>query len=98
MVTVLKTPKEHLGFNVGDDKKLADWNQITSYFEHLSSSDRMILKSFGESTDGRDMIYATISSPENLAELDKYKEIQKRLADTRNLTEEKAEELIENGK
>jgi len=98
MVTILKTPREHLGFNVGDDRKLADWNQITNYFEHLSSSDRMILQSFGESTEGREMIYAIISSPKNLEELDKYKTIQKKLADPRNLTEAQAEELIEKGK
>ncbi|MFP4457323.1 MAG: M14 metallopeptidase family protein [Clostridia bacterium] len=94
----MKTPREHLGFSVGDDRKLADWNQITSYFEHLSSSDRMILQSFGKSTEDREMIYATISSPENLAELDKYKAIQKKLADPRSLSEQEADELIEQGK
>lgn len=95
---ILKTPKEHLGFNVGDDRKLADWDQITSYFEHLSSSERMLLQEFGTSTEGRKMIYATISSPENLANLDRYKEIQKMLADPRNLDESQAQELIEEGK
>ncbi len=31
----MKSPLEHLGFNVGDDYKLADWSQIVAYFEHL---------------------------------------------------------------
>ncbi len=94
----MKTPQEYLGFMIGEDRKLADWNQITEYFEHLSQSDRMVLNQYGESTEGRKMIYAIISSPDNLANLEEYKTIQKKLADPRKLSDEDAMELIEKGK
>ena len=95
---MMKSPFEHLGFNVGDDYKLADWSQIVAYFEQLNASDRMELRDFGMSTEGRRMIYAIITHPDHLKNIDKYREIQARLADPRGLSEEEAEKLITDGK
>ncbi len=73
------TPQSVLGFNPGDDKTIADWSQITGYFARLdAASDRVKVRQIGETTLGRPMIVAFISAPENIRDLAKYKEIQRR--------------------
>src|SRR5216117_1043536 len=61
------SPESSLGFEVGSDRKLADWNEITAYFNRLAqASDRVELDTLGTTTLGRPFILLTISSPENL--------------------------------
>ncbi len=75
------TPKEHLGFAPGDDLKLADYADVAGYFQKLAkASDRIKLVEFGKSSEGRAMYAAFISAPENLAKLEHYKEINRKLA------------------
>lgn len=75
------SPREHFGFNPGDDYKLANYDEVASYFRKLAaSSDRIRLEEFGRSSEGRPMLVAFISAPENLKALDRYKEINRRLA------------------
>lgn len=94
-------PKEVLGFTPGDDKKLASWSQITEYFRRLAaSSPRVKLAELGKTTLGRPFLLATISSPENLAKLDYYRDIQRKLADPRTIKSDDsvAEKLITEGR
>jgi hypothetical protein len=80
----IPSPRSVLGFNPGDDRTIADWKQITDYFARLDkSSDRVQVDTIGQSTLGRPIIAAFISAPENIRSLEKYKEIQRRLADPR---------------
>ena len=96
----IPTPQSMLGFEPGEDRKLADWSQITAYFKALdAASDRVSLRELGKTTLGRNMLVALISSPENLRELKRYQEIQRQLADPRLVTSESvANELIKRGK
>ncbi len=74
-------PKEHLGFAPGDDYKLADYSQIIGYFQKLEkASDRLRLARFGQTSDGRPMYVAFISAPENLKNLEKVRELNRRMA------------------
>ena len=101
---VIPAPTEVLGFNPGDDRKLASWNQVLQYFEALAkTSDRVKFETLGKSTLGKPFVLATISDPQNLARLDEYRSIQASLADPRKLgparlREPKAAELIKRGK
>src|SRR6266571_5878630 len=80
----IPSPQSVLGFNPGDDRTIADWKQITDYFTRLDkASDRVRVQTIGTSTLGRTMIVAFISAPENIRNLEKYKDIQHRLADPR---------------
>jgi len=80
----IPAPKDTLGFTPGDDRKLASWASIVDYFKKLdAASDRVIFEEIGKSTMGAPFAYATISSPENLKNLEKYKQINARLADPR---------------
>lgn len=102
--TRIPAPEDVLGFVPGDDRKLASWSQVLSYFDQLDkASDRVKFEALGKSTMDRPFIVATISSPENLARLDEYKRIQELLADPRKLgsprlRDQKAQELIARGK
>src|SRR5438046_1134067 len=78
------SPRSVFGFNPGDDRTIADWKQITDYFARLDqASDRVQVQTIGTSTLGVPLIAAFISAPENIRNLAKYKEIQRRLADPR---------------
>ncbi|MCH8109415.1 MAG: hypothetical protein IIB15_04730, partial [Chloroflexi bacterium] len=94
------SPSEHLGFEVGEDRKLADWPQIVEYFYMLdSASERVRTREIGKTTEGNPFLMAIISSPENLANLERYQAIQSRLADPRTIRDEReADELIAEGK
>ncbi|MBK6587580.1 MAG: hypothetical protein IPG22_04600 [Acidobacteria bacterium] len=94
-------PKDVLGFEPGDDKKLASWAQTVDYFKKLdAASDRVIFQEIGKTTMGAPFVFATISSPENLRNLEKYKKINAQLADPRTFKsrDKFAERLIEDGK
>jgi hypothetical protein len=98
-------PKDVIGFTPGDDRKLASWAQVVDYFKKLdAASDRMVFEEIGKTTIGAPFVYATVSSPENLKNLDKYKRINDQLADPRLFNRKKgdpettAKRLIAEGK
>ncbi|MCA1593555.1 MAG: M14 family metallopeptidase, partial [Acidobacteria bacterium] len=95
-------PEDVLGFRPGDDRMLASWAQVVDYFRRLdAASDRVKFEEIGKTTMGAPFVYATISTPENLARLDEYRSIQRQLADPRTLganADRKAEALIRRGK
>lgn len=95
----LKSPEEFLGYKVGSDYKIADYETIQKYFMHLSeNSSKLIYQNIGKTSLGKDMFMAIISSEENIKNLDKYKGIVKELSDPRKLTDEQAKSLAKDGK
>lgn len=93
------TPSAFLGFEVGADRKLADYKQISSYFKALAAaSPRVQVEILGKTTLGEEMFMAVISTPENLANKAKYKEIARKLADPRGLTSQQIDALAAEGK
>ncbi len=94
------SPKSILGFQPTDDKTIADWQQITGYFNKLdAASERVSVKEIGKTTLGKPMIVAFISAPENIKSLEKYREINQKLADPRQIKNNaELENLIKNGK
>src|SRR5437773_3178225 len=95
----VKSPQDYLGFRVGEDYKLADWQQITGYFNELGkSTDRIHVDIIGQTTLKKPFLRVTITSPENYAKLARYEEITRRLADPRTLTPDEADRLISEGK
>ncbi|WP_128546361.1 M14 family metallopeptidase [Larkinella soli] len=94
----LPSPKEHFGFNIGDDYQLATYTQTEAYFKKLAASDRVKLVDIGLTEEGRHQYMLIVSSPENLKKLDRYKEISQRLARAEDLTDEQARALAAEGK
>jgi len=92
------SPRQVLGFPIGADRKLADWDQIHEYFRRLdAASARVKVESLGKSTLGKPMILAIVSSPSNLRQLERYQRIQELLADPR-IQAEDPDALIRSGK
>jgi hypothetical protein len=92
-------PDKFLGFKVGADRKLADYAQITAYFQKLAQeSPKIKLFTIGESVQKKPMIMAAISTPENLARLDRWKEITHKLRDPRLTSSDEARKLAREGK
>ena len=95
----LPKPAATFGFEPGTDRNLADYSQIVKYFRALdAATDRVRLFDIGRTAEGREMILSVISSEENMGRLDRYREIARRLADSRNLTDDQARELAREGK
>ena len=85
-VPVLKTPQKVLGFKPGTDRTIADWAQITNYFQQLDQASASVqLQNIGRTTLGRPMFAAFISAPDNIRDLARYQEIQRQLADPRTV-------------
>jgi len=92
-------PDKFLGHKVGEDRKLADYTQIKAYFEKLAQeSNKIKLFTIGESVLKKPIIMAAISTPENLAKLDRWKEIVHKLRDPRVTPLEEARKLAKEGK
>ena len=96
----IPTPKSVLGFEPGDDRKLADWPTLVRYYRALAgASDRIQLRDLGKTTLGAPFIALVISSPQNLKHLDRYRTLNARLADPRTLASNHDAELaLQDGK
>ena len=95
----LTTPEEQFGYRIGTDYQLVNYQGLTDYWQLLAEqSDRMTLESIGKTSEGRDQWMATITSPANRPDLDRYKEIARRLAHAEGLTEDEARALAAEGK
>ena len=88
------TPESFFGFRMGADGQLAGWPDILRYFEMVGkTSDRVRLLEVGTTTEGRRMIAAIVSAPENIAMLEAIRDANQKLSDPRGLTEEQAREI-----
>jgi hypothetical protein len=95
----LRSPEAYLGFPVGADRKLADYEEVRGYLEELAAGSPWVeIETIGETTLGRPFVMAIISTPDNLSNLAYYKNISRKLADPRGLTDGETERLIKEGK
>ena len=95
----ITTPKEALGFEIGDDYYLANYTQLTAWWQKLAAeSDRAKLVEIGKTEEGRPQWMMIITSPENQKKLAHYKDIARRLALAEGLTDDEARALAHEGK
>ncbi len=93
-----QSPAELFGFQPGDDYKLASYEQMETYYRQLAAeSDRVQIREIGETPLGRTLYVLTISSEENLRNLERYRSISEQLARAR-IDTETAEQLAGEGK
>ncbi|HJZ58630.1 MAG TPA: M14 family zinc carboxypeptidase, partial [Gemmataceae bacterium] len=92
-------PKEHFGFNIGEDYCLANYQQLASYWRKLAGqSDRVRVVKIGVTEEGRDQLMCVVTSPANHKKLDRYQEIARRLARAEGVSADEARKLAEEGK
>ncbi|MDE2794746.1 MAG: M14 family metallopeptidase [Gemmatimonadota bacterium] len=95
----LTTPEEQFGYRIGTDYQLINYQGLTGYWQLLArQSDRMTLESIGKTEEGREQWMATITSPANRPNLERYKGIARRLAQAEGITEAEARALAAEGK
>ena len=76
----LQTPEQFLGFKVGADNKLVRWDKIVEYMKlAAASSDRVRFRELGKTSDNNPFIALEISSPDTLKNLDRYKQMERKL-------------------
>jgi hypothetical protein len=91
-------PEATFGFKPGADYKLANYDQTIDYFRKLSSSKYLRLIETGRTSQGRPIYFALISSPKNLEQVERHRQIAQRLAHPQGLTDQAARELAREGK
>jgi Zinc carboxypeptidase len=75
----LKSPDEFLGYQLGS--RFTPHYKIVNYFDQtaVSNSQMMKLEKYGETNEGRDLLLAIVSSPENINKLDEIRKNNLRL-------------------
>ena len=95
----IPTPASVLGFEPGADRHLPSWKQIVDYFTLLDkASPRVSVRTLGKTTLGRPFIVAFISDSSTLANLEHYRQIQRKLMDPRLQAKGEREKLLDQGK
>src|SRR6188508_3613477 len=86
----ITSPKQHFGFNIGDDYQLATYDQFQAYWQKIDrESARMQVVEIGKTEEGRPHLAAIVTAPENFRQLDRYKQIAQQMHRARGITEEK---------
>ncbi len=92
-------PEKFLGFRAGADYHLASYAQAVGYFRLLEKeSPRLKVFEMGKTGMGRSMIYAVIASDDTMKNLERYRDISRKLALVEGLTDDQARNLAAEGK
>ena len=93
------TPLQFHGYIAGQEGKLTYAEDVYRYMRALeAASPRVKVFSIGQSEEGREFIVVAIANEETIANLDRYRDITRRLADPRRISDEEARTLIAQGK
>ncbi len=93
------SPPEFFGHEVGADRKIARWDRIIDYFGRLEKeSSKLKVINMGPSTEGNPFLLVIISSPHNLASLDRLQEINAKISDPRGFAESEVKKLANEGR
>ncbi len=99
VIASVPTPESVLGYKPGADFKLASYTDAIGYLRKLAAaSNRIKLLPVGRTSRGLEMDLTVISDPANLAQLDHYLDINRRLTMARGLTTAQAHALAAQGK
>lgn len=93
-------PEKFFGFRLGADQKMARWDKIVEYFQLMEkeSGGKMKVINMGPTSMGNPFLMAIITSPANMAKLDRLKEINSKLSDPRGVAEAEIKKLVAEGK
>ncbi|WP_262694903.1 M14 metallopeptidase family protein [Kordiimonas aquimaris] len=92
----IPTVKSVLGYTSGE--RITTHADMNRYMRALAAAapNRMKIMTYGASWEGRELIYAVISSPDNIARLDEIKSGMQALSDPRKTSDSDANDLIAN--
>jgi hypothetical protein len=90
------TQKQVIGYDTGE--RVSSPEAIVHYLEALAAArpDRVKLRDYGKTWEGRRLVYAIVGSPANIKRLDEIKTGLAKLGDPRKTTDAEADKLIAN--
>ena len=96
----IRPPEKFFGFQLGSDRKIARWDRIVEYYRLLEreSAGKLKVVEMGPTTEGRPFLLVIITAPENMARLERLRQVNLRLSDPRGLSEEEAAKLVAEGR
>jgi len=93
------TPLQFLGYIAGAENHLTYAEDVYRYMRAVeAASPRVKVFSIGKTEEGREMIAVAVSNELTIANLDRYRDITRQLADPRKISDEQAQKLIAEGK
>jgi len=98
MSSEIKSPEEFFGHKMGADRKLVRWERIVEYFWHLDKSPCVKVTDLGKSTEGNPFLLAVISSPENIKNLNRIREMSYSVAHPQGLSKRQLDRIFSDGK
>jgi hypothetical protein len=76
----LQSPEQFAGHRIGADNKLVRWDRIVEYMKlAAANTDRVRFRELGKTSNGNPFVVLEISSPETLKNLDRYKQLERKL-------------------
>jgi len=96
----IQLPEDMIGHQVGADYKVARYDKIREYFQHVGENSRRVnVRDIGITTEGRNMIIAEITEDASPARIEQAVAHQKQIADPRLIKDERHEsDLLANAK
>jgi len=93
----LPAPEQFFGHAVGAEKKLVRWDKQLEYFKAIAKgSDRVLYQEVGKTTNNNPFVLLVISSPANLKNIERLKQINHRLFDPRTIASDReAHDLVQ---
>ncbi|MDQ3068258.1 MAG: M14 family metallopeptidase [Acidobacteriota bacterium] len=93
------SPKQQFGHDIGADYELPNYTKFAEYWRKLEKeSPRIKVVEIGKTAEGRPQLMSIVTSPENHKQLDRFRDISKRLAMADGLTDDQARTLAREGK
>ncbi|MEP7336207.1 MAG: M14 family zinc carboxypeptidase [Acidobacteriota bacterium] len=98
-VAGVPSPKDVLGYHIGQPKKLTYTADSYRYYRALEkASPRVKVINIGQTDEGRECLVVFVASEETIRNLETYRGYLAQLADPRRLTEAQAQEIIAKAK
>src|SRR5215470_13232078 len=95
----IPSPKDLLGYYIGQPQKLTYYGDILRYYRALAAaSPRVKVLPIGKSNEGRELVVVFVGSDESIANLETYRRDLVQLADPRTITPAHAAEIISKAK
>ncbi len=93
-------PEKHFGFRLGSDRQIARWDKIVDYFKLLQKQGGGKLKvvNMGPATMGQPFLLVIVSSPDNMAKLDRLRQVNLKISDPRGVAEQEVKKLVGEGR
>ncbi|WP_213980314.1 M14 metallopeptidase family protein [Sphingomonas sp. dw_22] len=97
--TPTPSPRALFGQDIGADYFLANYSQLEQLYKTIAAtSDRAKLVDIGATAEGRPQYMMIVSSPENMRNLDRYRDIAARMARGEGLDDDQAHALAREGR